>query len=155
MALLLATAIFAGNLLTGFAQEGPATETGAYTGASAGVEAPPSDPAAEELAALEEEIAALPAPDPVSYTHLLADGLGDPVDGVVVADQVVLDGGHLDEPGVAGVVDEGGVAAPAEGVAVLKLGGGEQQAPLVQILQDFLAVSYTHLDVYKRQIPFG
>ena len=63
MALLLATAIFAGNLLTGFAQEDPATETGAYTGASAGVEAPPSDPAAEELAALEEAIAALPAPD--------------------------------------------------------------------------------------------
>ena len=51
MALLLATAIFSGNLLTGFAQEGPDTETGAYTGASAGVEAPPSDPAAEELAA--------------------------------------------------------------------------------------------------------
>ena len=38
----------------------------------------------------------------------LADGFGNPVDGVVVADQILTDSGHLDEPGFSCVVDQGG-----------------------------------------------
>ena len=68
----------------------------------------------------------------------LADAFGVPLDGVVVGNQLLLHVGHLDVPGLPGVVDKGGVAAPAEGVAVLELGRAEQQAPLIQILQDFL-----------------
>ena len=74
---------------------------------------------------------------PVAETAL-ADGLGNPVDGVVIADQVLFYVGHADEPAVAGVIDEGGIAAPAVGIAVGELGRREQQAAAFQILQHFL-----------------
>ena len=56
------------------------------------------------------------------------DGLGDPIDAPVVFHEPVPDGGHLDEPALAGVIDQGGVAAPAEGIAMLKLRRRKQQA---------------------------
>ena len=64
----------------------------------------------------------------------LADALRDPVDGVVIADEVLLHRRHLDEPGFPGVIDERGVAAPAERVVMLKLRRGEQLSFLIQIL---------------------
>ena len=63
----------------------------------------------------------------------LADGFGDPVDGVVVADQILTNRGHLDEPGFSCVVDQGSVTAPAEGILMLELGRVEEQTALVQI----------------------
>ena len=66
----------------------------------------------------------------------LADAFGDPVDGIVVVHQIVAHGGHLDEPGFAGVVQQGRVAAPAVGIFVLELRRAEQQAAGVQILQE-------------------
>ena len=65
-----------------------------------------------------------------------ADAGRDPVDGVVVADEVVADLGHLDEPGLSGVVDERRVAAPAERVVMLELRRVEQFAFLLEVLQD-------------------
>ena len=54
----------------------------------------------------------VPADTPVLYVlqpvaeAALADALRDPVDGVVVADQVVLHSSHLDEPGLTRIVDQ-------------------------------------------------
>ena len=62
------------------------------------------------------------------------DGFGDPVDAAVVVYKPVLYLGHGYEPGGTGIVDKRRVAAPAEGVAVLKPGGGKEKAALVQIL---------------------
>ena len=73
---------------------------------------------------------------PVTETAL-ADALRNPVDCVVVADQVVLHSSHLDEPGLTRIVDQRRVAAPAVRVAVLELRSIEQQTSLVQILQNF------------------
>ena len=64
---------------------------------------------------------------PVSESAL-ADALGDPVDGIVVSYKIVANGGHLDEPGVASVIDKGGVASPAMRIIVLELGSGEKLA---------------------------
>ena len=63
----------------------------------------------------------------------LAYALGNPVDGIVVSHKVVSDRGHLNEPRIPCVVDEGRVAAPAVGVAVLKHGGGEEKSALVEV----------------------
>ena len=77
---------------------------------------------------------ALPADAPIDdvfqeVAHAaFLDGLGDPVDAPVVFHEPVPDGGHLDEPALAGVIDQGGVAAPAEGIAMLKLRRRKQQA---------------------------
>ncbi len=49
----------------------------------------------------------------------IADGFRNPVDGGVVLKQVVAYGGHAHKPGIARVVDQGGVAAPAERVGML------------------------------------
>ena len=66
----------------------------------------------------------------------LADRRGNPIDGVVVADQIFADRGHLDEPGFSCIIDQRGVAAPAERVAVLELRRGKQQAPCFQVVQN-------------------
>lgn len=68
----------------------------------------------------------------------LADALGDPVDGVVVADKVVPNCGHFYEPRVSCIVDEGRVAAPAVGVAVFKHGSGEEKSALVEVNEHIL-----------------
>ena len=84
---------------------------------------------------------ALPGDAPVYYVlqevahAAFLDGFGDPVDTAVVVYQPVLYLGHGYEPGGAGIVDKRRVAAPAEGVAVLKPGGGKEKAALVQILE--------------------
>ena len=54
-----------------------------------------------------------------------SDGFWDPVDHVVIADQILLHGGHLDKPGFTGIVDQRSIAAPAMGIAVLEYGGLE------------------------------
>ena len=72
---------------------------------------------------------------PVAETTL-ADVLGDPVDRLIVADQILAHLAHLDEPGVLRVVNEGGVAAPAEGVLMLELGRREEQTARIEIGED-------------------
>ena len=64
------------------------------------------------------------------------DVLRHPVDGLVVGHQLVVHGGHLDEPAAARVVDQRGVAAPAEGIVVLEHRRGDQLAFAFQLLQD-------------------
>ena len=49
-----------------------------------------------------------------------SNGFRDPVDLIVVFNQVVLYGRHLDEPGLSRIIDERRPAAPAVGIAVLK-----------------------------------
>ena len=56
---------------------------------------------------------------PIAKTTL-TDALRNPVDGVVVADQIILYCCHLDEPGLTCIVDKRCVTAPAERVAVLE-----------------------------------
>ena len=73
----------------------------------------------------------------------LANALRDPIDSIVVADEVILHCRHLDEPALAGIVQQGGIAAPAEGIIMLKLGGIVQQAPAFQVHQH-LGVGVLH-----------
>ena len=74
--------------------------------------------------------------DPVAETSL-ADGLRHPVDLFVVPHEIVAHRGHLDEPGLARIVDERRSAAPAVRVVVLHLRGGKEQASLLEVLQHF------------------
>ena len=64
----------------------------------------------------------------------LADGIRNPVNGIVVADSVILHGSHFDEPGLSCIVNKRGPAAPAVGIAVLKAGSREKQPPGLQVL---------------------
>ena len=73
----------------------------------------------------------------------LANALRDPIDSIVVADEVILHCRHLDEPALAGIVQQGGIAAPAEGIIMLKLGGIVQQTPALQVHQ-YLGVGVLH-----------
>ena len=57
---------------------------------------------------------------PVAETAL-ANAFGNPVNGVVVADKVILNIGHFYKPGFTGIVDKGSITAPAIGIIVLKL----------------------------------
>mmetsp|Transcript_39804 Transcript_39804/g.84839 ORF Transcript_39804/g.84839 Transcript_39804/m.84839 type:complete len:1014 (+) Transcript_39804:710-3751(+) len=66
----------------------------------------------------------------------LLHGVGDPVRFLVVLDDFVADLLHLDEPRRHGLVDEGRVAAPAEGVAVVELVLRDQPAPLLDELDE-------------------
>ena len=70
--------------------------------------------------------------DPVAEASL-ADTLRDPVDGVVVGDQVIPYRRHFNEPGFTRIVDERRVASPAVGVAVLELRRVEEQSSCVQV----------------------
>ena len=49
---------------------------------------------------------------PVSEASL-TDAFGDPVYCVIISDKVVSYGGHLDEPGIARIVDKRSVTTPA------------------------------------------
>ena len=62
-------------------------------------------------------------------------GLGQPVYALIVLDKLIAHGSHLYEPAFAGVIDERGIAAPAERIAVLKRYFRKQRAALLQILQ--------------------
>ena len=57
---------------------------------------------------------------PVTKTSF-SDGLRNPVYGVIVADQVIFDCSHLDEPGFSCVVDERCVTSPAVRIFMLEL----------------------------------
>ena len=67
----------------------------------------------------------------------LADAFGNPVNGVVILNKVILNGCHFDKPGFSCVVDERCVASPAEGIVVLKLGCGEKLAFAVKVNKNF------------------
>ena len=71
--------------------------------------------------------------DPFAETAL-ADRLRDPVDGIVVADQIILDLAHGNVPGLSCVIKERCIAAPAVRIAVLENRRVEEQAALFQIL---------------------
>ena len=71
----------------------------------------------------------------VAHTAFL-DVVGHPVDGAVVGHQVVPHGGHLDEPGGTGIIEQRRIAAPAEGIIMGEGHGGEQQAAGFQIGQN-------------------
>ena len=72
---------------------------------------------------------------PVTETAF-SDALGDPVYGVVVADEVVFHSRHFDEPGLTRIVNQRSIASPAMRVAVFKLRSGKEKASLVQVFQD-------------------
>ena len=78
----------------------------------------------------------------------LSDALRDPVDGIVVADQIVLHRRHLDKPGLAGIIQQRGIAPPAEGIVVFKLGCIIQQAPAFQVHQ-YLRVGILYKEAGK------
>ena len=61
------------------------------------------------------------------------DVVRHPVDGAVVGDELVAHGGHLDEPALAGVVDQRRVTAPAERIVMLELRRLDQQAALLEV----------------------
>ena len=62
---------------------------------------------------------------PVAETPL-ADGLRDPVYGLVVAHQIVAHRRHLDKPWLPRIVDQRRVASPAERIVMLELGRVEK-----------------------------
>ena len=96
-----------------------------------------------------------------------SDTLRNPVDRIVVANQIVFDRSHLDEPGLTGIIDQRGVTSPAMRVAVLELRSVVQQTTVLQVLENrqvrvFAELScpsclLSHLtffiyQLYKRQI---
>ena len=73
---------------------------------------------------------------PVSEASL-ADTFRNPVDRIVVADQVFLHGCHLDEPGLSCIIDQRSVTSPTVGITVLKYRRIKQQAAFFQVNQHF------------------
>ena len=65
----------------------------------------------------------------------LANAFRDPVDSVVVTDQVIFYRGHFDKPGVSGIVDQRGSAPPAMRVAMFKYRCVKQQSSFFPNLQ--------------------
>ena len=80
------------------------------------------------------------------------DVVWQPVDGAVIGHQLIPHGGHLDVPRGAGVVQKGRIAAPAERIIVSEGHGGEQQSPLLQIVQHQLV---RVLDEHARPLGVG
>jgi len=83
---------------------------------------------------------------------LLLRERGHPVRLLVVADQVLLDGGHADEPRVVGLVDQRRVGAPAKRVAVVNL--RLQNKPVV-LLQHLLNLRVCVLHVQACEVSHG
>ena len=81
---------------------------------------------------------------PVAETSF-SDALRNPVDGVVVADQILFYCSHADEPGLACIVDQRSIASPAVRVAVLEQRRIKQKVFILECLQNghicFLAES--------------
>ena len=73
--------------------------------------------------------------EPVTETAL-AYGLWNPVDCVIIRNEFLFDIRHLDEPGLACIVDQRRIAAPAMRVAVLELRCPEQFARFLEIIKD-------------------
>ena len=63
------------------------------------------------------------------------DVIRHPVHGTVVAHQVIPHSGHLDVPGRTGIVQQGGIAAPAEGIIMGEGNGSKEQLPFFQVVQ--------------------
>ena len=72
---------------------------------------------------------------PVSETAF-ADTFRNPVDGIVVADQILLHCGHLNKPGFPGIIDQRCIASPAVRIIMLKFRCVKQLAFLFQIHKD-------------------
>ena len=72
---------------------------------------------------------------PVSETAL-TDGFRDPVDGIIVGDQMLFYRRHFDKPGFPCIVDQRRIASPAEGITVFKFRRGKQQVCCRQFFQD-------------------
>ena len=92
---------------------------------------------------------------------------GNPVDRIVIADQVLLHRRHLNEPGLAGIIDQRRIAAPAVGITVFKFGCVKQKPLLFQIRKNhricllaentFVIGLFCHFpfcihQLYKRQV---
>src|SRR6202023_1436796 len=73
--------------------------------------------------------------EPVAEASL-ADVLGMPVDLAVPGDQLIAGGGGLHEPAARRVIEQGPVTAPAERIAVMVAVGVQQQAAVLQVLDD-------------------
>ena len=73
---------------------------------------------------------------PVSETPF-SDTLRNPVDRIVICNQIVFDIRHLDEPGFSRIVDQRCITSPAMWITVFKLRSVEEKSAAFQILQYF------------------
>ena len=73
---------------------------------------------------------------PVAETAL-TDTFRDPVDSIIIRDQIVLNIRHLNEPRFASVIDQRSITSPAVWITMLELRSIEQQSSCFQILQHF------------------
>ena len=72
---------------------------------------------------------------PVAETSF-TDALRDPVDCIVISDQVILNCCHLDEPGFSCIVDQWCITSPAVWIIMLEFRSIEELAFFVQICKD-------------------
>ena len=72
------------------------------------------------------------------------DVVGHPVGGVVVGEQLLLTFGRADVPGIEGVVDERGAAAPAEGIGVEDRLRLVEKPAVLQVVDDH-GVGFLHV----------
>ena len=71
---------------------------------------------------------------PVSETSF-SDAFRNPVDRIVISDQILFDFCHLDEPWLTRIVDQWCITSPAVRIAVLKVRCSKQKSSLLQIFQ--------------------
>ena len=71
---------------------------------------------------------------PVAETSL-TDALRNPVDSIVVTDQIILNCCHLDEPGLTCIVDQWCIASPAVRIIMLEFRSIKEFALFIQILK--------------------
>ena len=83
---------------------------------------------------------------PVAETSF-SDTLRNPVNGVVVADQVILHCSHLDKPGFTCIVNQWCITSPAVWIIMLKLRSIKQQSFCFQIFQYF-RISALHIRIF-------
>ena len=106
---------------------------------------------------------------PVAETSL-TDVFRNPIDGIIVADQIILYCCHFDEPGLAGIVDQRCVAAPAVRIVVLKFRSVKKLALFIKInkykgicfLYEYTCIRgfFRHISLsvyklYKRKVIFA
>ena len=107
--------------------------------------------------------------EPVTKTSL-TDGFRNPVNGIVVADEVISYRGLTDVPGLACVVDERRVTSPAVRILMLELRSCKQLALCIQVFQNNrIGILYKHscicslfghltlavYKLYKRKVVFA
>ena len=81
---------------------------------------------------------------PVAETSL-TDALRNPVDGVIVADQVIFDCSHLNEPGFTCIVDQWCITSPAMRIVMLKFRCIKEFSFFVKILK-YKRISFLYKD---------